>query len=453
MEVLIALFAFAAGCLVAWAAAASRARALEGVVAEIKQQLVQREEELRQSRAELDTERAARVRAETLLAEAEKNAAEQRKMLDEATRKLSDTFQSLAGEALRSNNQAFLDLARQTLEAFLAEARGDLGKRQQAIEGIVAPLKEALARYDREIQEIERARREAYGSLSRHLQELSQVQQQLQGETRKLVAALRAPRVRGRWGEITLQRVVEMAGMSPFCDFISQPTVDSGEGRRRPDLIVSLPNGRAIVVDAKTPLEAYLDAVEAEDEEARKAALLRHAQAVRSHMVSLGAKEYQSQFKFSIDFVVLFLPGEPFFGAAVEQDPALIEDALNRHVLLATPITLVALLKAVAYGWQQRQATENAERVIEAGRQLFERICVFAEHLAGVRKGLLGAVNSYNEAVGSWQNRLVPGARRLKELGAAPARRELEDLEEVEVAPREVASASSPEASTPEFIR
>ncbi|NPV30164.1 MAG: DNA recombination protein RmuC [Firmicutes bacterium] len=453
MEVLIALFAFAAGCLVAWAAAASRARALEGVVAEIKQQLVQREEELRQSRAELDTERAARVRAETLLAEAEKNAAEQRKMLDEATRKLSDTFQSLAGEALRSNNQAFLDLARQTLEAFLAEARGDLGKRQQAIEGIVAPLKEALARYDREIQEIERARREAYGSLSRHLQELSQVQQQLQGETRKLVAALRAPRVRGRWGEITLQRVVEMAGMSPFCDFISQPTVDSGEGRRRPDLIVNLPNGRAIVVDAKTPLDAYLDAVEAENEEARKTALLRHAQAVRSHMVSLGAKEYQSQFKFSIDFVVLFLPGEPFFGAAVEQDPALIEDALNRHVLLATPITLVALLKAVAYGWQQRQAAENAERVIEAGRQLFERICVFAEHLAGVRKGLLGAVNSYNEAVGSWQSRLVPGARRLKELGAAPARRELEDLEEVEVAPREVASAASPEASTPEFIR
>ncbi len=448
MEVLIALFAFAAGCLVAWAAAASRARALEGVVAEIKQQLVQREEELRQSRAELDTERAARVRAETLLAEAEKNAAEQRKMLDEATRKLSDTFQSLAGEALRSNNQAFLDLARQTLEAFLAEARGDLGKRQQAIEGIVAPLKEALARYDREIQEIERARREAYGSLSRHLQELSQVQQQLQGETRKLVAALRAPRVRGRWGEITLQRVVEMAGMSPFCDFISQPTVDSGEGRRRPDLIVNLPNGRAIVVDAKTPLDAYLDAVEAEDEEARKTALLRHAQAVRSHMVSLGVKEYQSQFKFSIDFVVLFLPGEPFFGAAVEQDPALIEDALNRHVLLATPITLVALLKAVAYGWQQRQAAENAERVIEAGRQLFERICVFAEHLAGVRKGLLGAVNSYNEAVGSWQSRLVPGARRLKELGAAPARRELEDLEEVEVAPREVPSAPSPEAST-----
>ncbi|MGQ9825944.1 MAG: DNA recombination protein RmuC, partial [Desulfotomaculales bacterium] len=308
--------------------------------------------------------------------------------LEEATQKLTDTFNSRAGEALKSNNQAFLALARQTLETFIAEAKGDLGQRQQAIEALVAPLKEALERYDREIREIEKARQEAYGGLTRYLQELSQTQQQLQSQTAKLVTALRAPRARGRWGEITLQRVVEMSGMSPYCDFITQPTTDTEDGRLRPDLIINLPNGRAIVVDAKTPLEAYLDAVETEDEDARRAALQRHAQAVRGHMQRRGSKDYQSQFRFSIDFVVLFLPGEPYFGAAVEYDPALIEDAVNRRVLLATPVTLVALLKAVAYGWQQRHATENAERVIDAGRQLFDRVCVFAEYLAGIRKGL-----------------------------------------------------------------
>lgn len=437
--------AFAVGCLVVWVLIGSRARAAESVIAELRQQLVLKDDELRRSREELDTEKAARIRAETLLAETQRKAEEQRKLLDEATQKLTDTFKSLAGEALKSNNQAFLDLARQTLETFIAEAKGDLGQRQQAIEALIKPLKEALERYDREIQEIEKARREAYGSLTRHLQELNQAQQQLQSETRKLVTALRAPQARGRWGEITLQRVVEMVGMSPYCDFVSQPAADREDGRLRPDLIVNLPNGRAIVVDAKTPLEAYLDAMEAEDEDARKAALQRHARAVRNHMQLLGSKDYQSQFKFSIDFVVMFLPGEPYFGAAVEQDPALIEDAFNRRVLLATPVTLVALLKAVAYGWQQRHATENAERVIEAGRQLFERVCVFAEHLIGIRKGLLSAIESFNQAVGSWQSRLVPGARRLKELGVAPAQRELKELEEVETVPREVLPATESE--------
>lgn len=445
MVVAAALLGLVAGFLLAWALAGSRARAAEGAVAELRHQLAQKEEELRQSRTELSAEKAARVRAETLLAAAEERAQEQRQFLEEAARKLGDTFSALAGQALRHNNETFLALARQTLEGALAEAKGELGQRQQAFEALIGPLKEALARYDHEIREMEKARREAYGSLARHLEELGRAQQQLQSETKKLVAALRAPRVRGRWGELTLQRVVEMAGLAPYCDYVAQPTVEDEESRRRPDLVVRLPNGRVIVIDAKAPLEAYLEAVEAEDEETRREALLRHAQAVRSHMAALGTKEYQSQFRSSLDLVVLFLPGEPFFAAAVEHDPALLEDAFNRRVLLATPVTLVALLKAVAYGWQQREAGENAERVVEAGRQLFDRLTTFAEHLDAVRRGLLAAVKAYNEAVGAWQARLLPGARRLKELGAAPPQKEPREPGEVALLPREPGRAAAAE--------
>lgn len=320
----------------------------------------------------------------------------------------------------------------------MARARGDLGQGRQAVESLVVSLRQALEQYEREIKEMEKARREAYGSLTRHLEELSQAQQLLQSEARKLVSALRTPRTRGRWGEITLQRVVEMVGMSPYCDFTSQFSVDSEDGRVRPDMVVHLPNGRLIIIDAKTPLEAYLDAVEVEEEEAKNKALQRHARAVRNHMQMLGSKDYQSRFKSSLDFVVMFLPGEPYFGAAVEQDPALIEDAFNRRVLLATPVTLVALLKAVAYSWQQKQASENAEQVIEAGRQLFERVCVFAEHLAGMRRGLISAVESFNQVVGSWQTRLLPAARRFQELGVTKNQRELKEIEDIETLPREV---------------
>lgn len=449
MEIVAAGAAFAAGFLLAWALAGHRARAAQVLAEELRQQLVQKGEELQSSIEELKDEREARVRSETLLAEAQKNLEEQKELLELAAQRLSDTFHSLAAEALKSNNQAFLALAQQTLETVLAKGLGEFGRHQQAIAGVVAPLKEALERYGREVQEIEKARREAYGSLNRHLEELSRAQQMLQNETQKLVAALKSPRARGRWGEITLQRVVEMAGMSAYCDFVTQPSAEGDDGRRRPDLIVNLPNGRAIVVDAKTPLEAYLEAVEAEDEELRRASLLRHARAVRSHMLGLSTKEYHGQFRFSVDFVVLFLPGEPFFSAAVEHDPALLEDAVKRRVLLATPTTLVALLKAAAYGWQQHQAVENARSVVEAGRQLYERICTFAEHLAGVRRGLVGALNSFNDAVGSWQSRLVPGARRLKELGVAPSHRELAELEKIEGTPREIEISKEEEAPAP----
>ncbi|MEW6447207.1 MAG: DNA recombination protein RmuC [Bacillota bacterium] len=445
MEYLLILAAFAVGCVLAWAMAGSRARAAESVAAELRQQVRQREEAVQRLQAELEGERTARVKAETLLSEAQKSVQEQKKLLEEASQKLSDTFNALAGSALKSNNQAFLELAREALQAVLAEAKGDLVQRQQAVEAMVRPLGEALKQYDEAARKMEVARSQAYADLKSHLEQLGKAQQLLQTETQKLVTALRTPRARGRWGEITLQRVVEMAGLSQYCDFNTQLTHETEEGRRRPDLVVNLPNGRKIVVDAKTPLDAYLDAVEAAEDNLRKDALLRHAQAVRASVAGLSTKEYQSQFPTGIDFVVLFLPGEPFFAAAVEHDPSLIEDAIRRRVLLATPITLVALLKAVAYGWQQHQATENATRVIEAGRQLFERACIFADHLAGIRKGLLNAVNSYNDAVGSWQSRLVPGARRLRELGAAPAQKELKEIDEVNVLPREVPQVAAAE--------
>ncbi|HOV42406.1 MAG TPA: DNA recombination protein RmuC [Syntrophothermus lipocalidus] len=438
MEFLWGAAGFILGGLAVWLWAGVRVRVAEGLLAETKQRLVEAEEDLRLTREQLDVERTARTRAETLLAESQKKIEEERKFLDEAAQKLADSFRSLAGEALRQNNQVFLDLARQNVEAIMARARGDLGQGRQAVESLVVSLRQALEQYEREIKEMEKARREAYGSLTRHLEELSQAQQLLQSEARKLVSALRTPRTRGRWGEITLQRVVEMVGMSPYCDFTSQFSVDSEDGRVRPDMVVHLPNGRLIIIDAKTPLEAYLDAVEVEEEEAKNKALQRHARAVRNHMQMLGSKDYQSRFKLSLDFVVMFLPGEPYFGAAVEQDPALIEDAFNRRVLLATPVTLVALLKAVAYSWQQKQASENAEQVIEAGRQLFERVCVFAEHLAGMRRGLISAVESFNQVVGSWQTRLLPAARRFQELGVTKNQRELKEIEDIETLPREV---------------
>ncbi len=437
MELLYLCIGFVLGGLAVWLDGRSRVRIAESRAAESKDRLVRAEEELRLSRQRLDEEIKARTKAETLLEQSERKLEEERLILDQAVQKLTDAFRSLAAEALRQNNQTFLDLARERMESVLIKAQGDLGQGRQAIESLVVSLKQTLENYDRELREIEKARREAYGSITRHLEELSQAQQTLQTETRKLVQALRSPQIRGRWGEMTLQRVVEMSGMSPYCDFTAQFSMNGEEGRVRPDMVVHLPNGRLIVIDAKTPLEAYLEAAEAEDYETKNAALKRHARAVRNHMQVLGSKEYQSRLGLSLDFVVMFLPGEPYFGAAVEQDPALIEDAFSRRVLLATPVTLVALLKAVAYGWQQKQASESAEKVVEAGRQLFERACVFSEHLTGMRRGLHSAVEAFNQAVGSWQTRLLPAARRLQELGATKNNRVLLDVEFLDELPRE----------------
>jgi DNA recombination protein RmuC len=350
---------------------------------------------------------------------------------------LADTFKALATDALRGNNETFIGQAAQAFKSVKIEAEGDLAQRQQAIEGLIKPLNEALQRYETQIANMERARQFAYGGLDQHLKTLAQAHERLQQETGNLVKALRAPQVRGQWGEITLKRVAELAGMVEHCDFREQETVEGEAGRLRPDMIIQLPAGRQIVVDAKTVLAAYLEAVEAQDDEVRRERLRQHATQVRARMDQLSAKAYWSQFAQAPEFVVLFLPGEQFLGAALEHDRTLIEEGFAKKVVIATPTTLIALLRAVAYGWRQEQLAENAQAISALGKDLFERMAVLAEHLSDVGAALNKGVTSYNKAVGSLEARVLPSARRFKDLGIG-SEKDIPKLESLEQAPRPV---------------
>jgi len=350
---------------------------------------------------------------------------------------LADTFKALATDALRGNSETFIGQATQAFKTVKTEAEGDLAQRQQAIEGLIKPLNEALQRYETQIASMERARQSAYGGLDQHLKTLAQAHERLQQETGNLVKALRSPQVRGQWGEITLKRVAELAGMVEHCDFREQETVQGETGRLRPDMIIQLPAGRQIVVDAKTVLAAYLEAVEAQDDEVRRERLRQHATQVRARMDQLSAKAYWSQFAQAPEFVVLFLPGEQFLGAALEYDRTLIEEGFAKKVVIATPTTLIALLRAVAYGWRQEQLAENAQVISALGKDLFERMAVLAEYLSDVGASLNKSVTAYNKAVGSLEARVLPSARRFKDLGIG-SEKDIPKLESLEQAPRPV---------------
>jgi DNA recombination protein RmuC len=353
----------------------------------------------------------------------------------EAATDLETTFKALAGEALKGNNQAFIDLATQNLGRFQSEARGELDKKQQAFAELIKPINEALKKTEEQIREIEKERKESFGGIVAQMKLMSQGQQQLETETRNLVNALRRPEVRGRWGEMTLKRLAELAGMVDRCDFIEQLHTGTENGAMRPDMVVRLPDNRELVVDAKTSLDSYIAAIEASDAQARDAHLASHARKVRERIKELAGKRYWDQFKTSPDFVILFIPGDQFLSAALDREPGLIEEALRQKVMLATPTSFVALLKAVAYGWRQVALAENAERIREHAETLHQRIATFAEHMAKVGGALENSVQHFNNAVGSLERQVLPAARRFTELGVQ-SKKEMPDLEPIETAAR-----------------
>lgn len=352
-----------------------------------------------------------------------------------------DAFKALSADALRDNNESFLALASERLGKERELTAAELAKREQAIDALVKPVTETLGKVDAQLREVEKERRGQHDSIRTHLDLMAQSSAQLQSETTNLVRALRTPHVRGRWGEIQLRRVVELAGMLDRCDFQEQAGTDTDAGRARPDLIVRLPGGKSVVIDAKAPLAAYLDAVEATDDAVRTEHLRKHARQVRDHITKLAAKQYWSSFESTPEFVVLFLPGETFFHDALAHDPSLLEHGVEQEVIPASPTTLIALLRAVAHGWREEKLAANAEQISALGRELYERVSTMAGHLTRVGKRLDGAVEAYNEAVGSVETRVLVSARRLKELGAATGD-EIEALEPVERRARALRSSS-----------
>ncbi len=399
--------------------------------------------------------RRGRHAAELRLAAAEASlkstadvATEREQALELAMQRLRNGFDSVAGQALRGNNEVFLQLAQQTLGRQQDQALRSLTEREKSVESMLAPVREALRQTHEQIARIEKERAESFGALRASLESVVAGQVTLQRETRNLVTALRRPEVRGQWGELTLRRLAELAGMVDRCDFVEQAHTAGDDGALRPDMIVHMPDGRQIVVDVKTPLDAYLTAAEASTDEDRTAALKRHAAAVQERVTQLSQKAYWTQFEQSPDFVVLFIPGDQFLSAALTEMPTLLEDAIRRHVIVATPTSFVALLKAVAYGWRQNALTENALRIQELGEETYRRLATFVGHLGKMGRMLGQSVDAYNSAVGSLERQVLPGARKFTELGLRPPK-EIEELAPIDKLARTIVADVAPGASPP----
>lgn len=462
--IVAALVGLIAGSVAVWIIGAAQRRALEKALSEARWALSERESHLlalERDKAAMEAQLAER--ADTLksledrLAETETRAqeldrrasgleatlAERDRALEErgqVVEQMREAFASLSQEVLSRSSEDFLKLAQQRFETLSQAAQGELATRQEAIRGLVEPLAQSLKRYEEALQALEERRQTAYATLEERLKGLSEAELRLQQETSKLVNALRRPEVRGRWGEMQLRNAVEMAGMSQYCDFEEQVTVEGGN--QRPDMVVRLPGGKRIVVDAKVPLDAYLAAVEAPDPETHRQRMLDHAKQCRQHLEGLTRKAYWEQFGDAPDCVIMFVPGESLFAAAVEADSTLLNDGLRNRVVIATPATLIAMLYAVSYGWRQHSFTENAETVRKLAAEMYDRLCVFAGHFQGVGKALGSSVKAYNEAVGSLESRLLVSARRLKEMDVTE--RDLPEVSALELVPRQTTAEATP---------
>jgi len=457
MADLYVIFGFAAGAVMAWfilrsylggryrerIAELERGRgAAEAVEAELREQLSRKDAETAGLREELSAEKREKVEATTRLEAACRGFDEQKRLMEAMKQEMTDTFNALSSAALKSSSEDFLRLATERLGAVVNETKGRLGEHKSALDAMIKPLNEMLKRYEEQVKGMEERRHRDHGSLVEQLRALSSTHENLKKETGNLVAALRKPHVRGRWGEMQLRRVAEVSGMSAHCDFTEQLSVVTEDGRLRPDMVVHLPNGRSIVVDSKVPLEAFLDAATAKSDEERRTHMERHVKHVRNHMNKLAGKEYWSQFETSPDLVVLFMPGESFFSAALEADASIMEDAMQKKVMVATPTTFIALLHAIAYGWRQDSITKNAQQVSELGKELYERMYTLVKHFNTLGASINRVNEDYNRVIGSMERRVFSSVRKFRELGATGGE-EMPATAEVEVTSTRVLNLDS----------